>query len=269
MSSNPPPTYRHPAHGSPGYLQLPALDIARSLAFYQGVLGWRGELEYGSFEAPGLIGQWTTDLAPVASGGPVLWFCIDGLSALYSVVAHGGRVLTTPQLDQGERWLVEVADPAGNRLGLVAPVRVAAAQPMLAVRDVEASSRWYQQLLGLRSDHGGTEYERLLAGDTLVLQLHHRDVGHHHGSIVTDPAAPVGNGALVWFGEVGDFDGAVQRAQDLGATVLRPVHRNPPEADGNGPSHRELWLQDPDGYTVVIASPDGEAWSSDRSSQPG
>ena len=34
---------------------------------------------------------------------------------------------------------------------------------MIAVRDVEASSRWYQQLLGLRSDHGGPNYERLLA----------------------------------------------------------------------------------------------------------
>jgi hypothetical protein len=30
------------------------------------------------------------------------------------------------------------------------------------------------------------------------------------------------------------------------------VHRNP-NAD-----HRELWIRDPDGYTVVIASPDGD-----------
>jgi hypothetical protein len=25
------------------------------------------------------------------------------------------------------------------------------------------------------------------------------------------------------------------------------------------PAHREMWLRDPDGYVVVIASPDGEA----------
>ena len=37
-----------------------------------------------------------------------------------------------------------------------------------------------------------------------------------------------------------------------------PVHRNPSEGPG-GPAHRELWIKDPDGYTVVIASPDGEA----------
>jgi catechol-2,3-dioxygenase len=40
------------------------------------------------------------------------------------------------------------------------------------MRDVEASSQWYQRLLGLRSDHGGATYERLADKGTLVLQLH-------------------------------------------------------------------------------------------------
>jgi hypothetical protein len=51
----------------------------------------------------------------------------------------------------------------------------------------------------------------------------------------------------------------VARARQLGATVLRAPHRNPPEGQGNGPGHREIWIEDPDGYAVVIASPDGEA----------
>jgi len=33
-------------------------------------------------------------------------------------------------------------------------------QPLIAVTDVEASSQWYQRLLGCRSDHGGCDYER-------------------------------------------------------------------------------------------------------------
>jgi hypothetical protein len=45
-------------------------------------------------------------------------------------------------------------------------------QPLICVRDVEASSRWYQRLLGCQSDHGGQEYERLVARGQLVLQLH-------------------------------------------------------------------------------------------------
>jgi hypothetical protein len=64
----------------------------------------------------------------------------------------------------------------------------------------------------------------------------------------------------VWFGEVADFDGAVARATRLGAQIVAAPHRNPPEGRGNGPGHREVWIKDPDGYTVVIASPDGEAF---------
>ena len=130
------------------------------------------------------------------------------------------------------------------------------AQPLIVVADVEASSRWYCRLLGCRSGHGGREYERLLAGDVLVLQLHHPEADHHHGPIA-DPAVPRGNGVLLWF-EVDDFDAAVARAGELHAEVVLPPHRNPPDGDG-GPDHREVWLRDPDGYTVVLASPDGEA----------
>jgi hypothetical protein len=69
-----------------------------------------------------------------------------------------------------------------------------------------------------------------------------------------------GIGVLVWFGEVVDFDGVVERAAALGAPVVMAEHRNPPAGEGNGPGHREVWITDPDGYTVVVASPDGEAF---------
>jgi len=98
-------------------------------------------------------------------------------------------------------------------------------QPLLAVVDVEASSRWYQRLLGCRSDHGGTEYERLVDGDRLVLQLHSLEIDHDHGRI-GDPTHVRGNGVLLWF-EVDDFDAAVARSGELDAEVVLPVHRNP------------------------------------------
>jgi predicted enzyme related to lactoylglutathione lyase len=247
-------------HGQIDYVQLPALDIARSAAFYEEVFGWSIDAVSGSFEAPGMIGQLTTEQAPVATGGPLLWISAGDLyQALRRVPASGGTVHGPPQLDGGERWLVEIDDPAGNRIGMVVPVGAAQPQTMIAVRDVEASSRWYQQLLGLRSDHGGPEYERLLADGTLVLQLHRRDVEHHHG-LFASPDIEVGNGVLLWFGEVAEFDEVVGRASQLSAPIVRAPHRNPPEGQGNGPGHREIWMKDPDGYTVVIASPDGEAY---------
>jgi hypothetical protein len=50
----------------------------------------------------------------------------------------------------------------------------------------------------------------------------------------------------------------MQRVAELRAKVVLPRHRNPPDGNG-GPNHWECWLRDPDGYLVVLASPDGSA----------
>ena len=130
-------------------------------------------------------------------------------------------------------------------------------QPLIAVNDVEASSRWYRQLLGCQSAHGGHEYERLNFGGELILQLHSFEVDHHHGPIGNVDDKPYGNGVLLWF-EVEDFDAAADRVAEMNADVILPRHRNPPSGEG-GPNHWEIWLRDLDGYTVVLASPDGTA----------
>jgi catechol 2,3-dioxygenase-like lactoylglutathione lyase family enzyme len=131
-------------------------------------------------------------------------------------------------------------------------------QPLITVTDVEASSRWYQQLLGCRSDHGGPDYERLVSNGNLVLQLHSFEVEHDHGAIGDPDDRPYGNGVLLWF-EVDDFDEAVQRALGMGVEIVLPRHRNPPPPQEGGPNHWEIWLRDLDGYTVVLSSPDGSA----------
>jgi predicted enzyme related to lactoylglutathione lyase len=260
MSDDERPTGRWPQRGQIGYLQLPALDIMRSSTFYNAVFGWQVDATDASFAAPGMIGQWVTDRTASRTSGPVVWICVDRLApTLEHVISNGGTVQVTPRLDNGERWLAEIGDPAGNRIGIVAPVGAVQTQTLLAVADVEASSLWYQQLLGFESDHGGPVYDRLLSKGVLVLQLHAWESDHDHGRI-GDPHVQAGNGVLVWFGEVADFDGVVARATRLGAHIVAAPHRNPPEGRGNGPGHREVWIKDPDGYTVVIASPDGEAF---------
>ena len=130
-------------------------------------------------------------------------------------------------------------------------------QPLIAVTDVEASSSWYQQLLGCTSAHGGSDYERLEKDGVLVMQLHRFEVDHHHGPIGNPDDKPYGNGVLLWF-EVDDFEDAFKRAAALNGEVVCPRHRNAPEGSG-GPNHWEYWLRDPDGYIVVLASPDGTA----------
>ena len=130
-------------------------------------------------------------------------------------------------------------------------------QPILAVNDVPRSSVWYAELLGLtatsklmKSDHAYL-YDRLLDGDRLVLQLHCWDE-EEHPNLVREPGHRPGHGVLIWF-ELDDFDAAVERARRMKVEVVEDVHVNP------APQHREMWLRDPDGYVVVICSPDGEA----------
>jgi catechol 2,3-dioxygenase-like lactoylglutathione lyase family enzyme len=120
-------------------------------------------------------------------------------------------------------------------------------QPMIAVADVERASQWYQRVLGADSGHGGPEYEQLLVDGQLILQLHHQDVGHHHGTI-GDPAQPAGNGMILWF-EADDFEATVARIRGAGAQIETDVHVNP------NAGHREIWIRDPDGYLVVFAEP--------------
>jgi hypothetical protein len=82
--------------------------------------------------------------------------------------------------------------------------------------------------------------------DDFVLQLHRLEADEHPGLI--DAARPPGaNGVALWF-RTADFDAAVARARAAGADAF------------NGPLyneralHHELWLHDPDGYVVVVAS---------------
>ena len=120
-------------------------------------------------------------------------------------------------------------------------------QPLLVVRDVPASSTFYQRVLGAESGHGGDEYEQIMSGGELVLQLHALEVEDHHGPLA-DPGQPLGNGVVVWF-EVADFDAAVERARATGAPVVHDVLTNP------NARQQELWVRDPDGYLVVLAGP--------------
>src|SRR4051794_38866484 len=97
------------------------------------------------------------------------------------------------------------------------------AQPLIAVRSVSASSRWYQALLGCRSAHGGEEYEMLVSADELILQLHAWDE-HDHPNLSGPGVAPSGHGVLLWF-QTGNFLAACEAARALKAEIVKQPHR--------------------------------------------
>lgn len=119
------------------------------------------------------------------------------------------------------------------------------AQPMIVVADVEGASRWFQEVLGLVSGHGGGEYEMLMDGAEAVAQLHLWEADEHpHLGDPSDPSR--GNGVLLWFA-TDDFGGIMARVEKTGAEIVDGPLVNP------NSHQREVWLRAPEGYVVVAA----------------
>ena len=123
---------------------------------------------------------------------------------------------------------------------------------MLQVHNIPASSQWYQSALGLRSGHGGDEFEMLFDGEDFVLQLHGLD-GQEHGFAAAGSDTALGTGVSLWF-ETADrpaFEARVEQARAAGATIAAEPSWNPLA------HHHEATLVDPDGYIVMLCSPFG------------
>jgi len=105
------------------YLEIPAIDIRRSAAFYQAVVGWharqRGDGNVAFDDAVGEVsGTWVTGRPPAAIPGVLVYIMVDSVSAtLEKVVAHGGEIVQTIGADLPE-ITARFRDPAGNVFGL-------------------------------------------------------------------------------------------------------------------------------------------------------
>jgi catechol 2,3-dioxygenase-like lactoylglutathione lyase family enzyme len=122
-------------------------------------------------------------------------------------------------------------------------------QPLLVLADVPAGSRWFQDVLGLASGHGGPDYEMLMDGGAMVAQLHAWEADEHtHLGDRNDPSR--GNGVALWFA-TDDFDAVMARVLAHEAVVLDGPLFNP------NAQQREVWLRGPEGYLVVVTGPRG------------
>ncbi len=100
----------------------PAPDLARAKAWYTQVLGVAPYFDqpfYVGFEVGGFELGLLPDATPATTGPQPLWGVADIEAALAQLLALGATPLE-PVADVGEGILVAaVADPFGNRLGLI------------------------------------------------------------------------------------------------------------------------------------------------------
>ena len=115
-----PPTLKN---GKICYLEIPAISIARSVAFYTAVFGWktrrRGNGSTAFDDAVGEVsGTWVTGRPPSRQPGLLIYIMVDSVAAtIETVIARGGKIVQPIGADAPE-ITARFRDPAGNVLGL-------------------------------------------------------------------------------------------------------------------------------------------------------
>lgn len=114
----------HPfGHGRLADVQIPALDVNASAAFYRDIFGWQvraGSVSHLSFsDATGdVIGAFVTGRAISSEPGIILYVYVHGIDAtLAKTLAAGSRVVREPY-QEGDVWVATLTDPAGNVIGI-------------------------------------------------------------------------------------------------------------------------------------------------------
>jgi predicted enzyme related to lactoylglutathione lyase len=115
---------QHPfGHGRLAYVQIPALDVHTSAAFYKDVFGWQirgGSASHLSFTdaTENVIGAFVTDRKVSSDPGVTLFVYVHGIDqTLARMVAAGSRVVREPYAE-GDVWVATLTDPAGNVIGI-------------------------------------------------------------------------------------------------------------------------------------------------------
>lgn len=105
------------------YLEIPAVDVTRSVFFYERSFGWKTRTRSdGSVAFDDGVGQvsgtWKLGRPPMTTPGLLVYVMVDNVVAtLDAVVANGGRIVQSIGADAPE-ITARFADPAGNVLGL-------------------------------------------------------------------------------------------------------------------------------------------------------
>jgi len=116
--------------------------------------------------------------------------------------------------------------------------------PIIAVKDVELSSQWYQSVFKWKSMHGGKEFDILVSENDGVLLCLHKWGAHGHPSMANPDITP-GNGLILYF-RTENMNEIRQNAERLGCTIEEDLHVNP------NSMKKEFSMRDPDGYFLTV-----------------
>jgi len=115
-----PPTM---ANGKICYVEIPAVDIARSADFFTKVFGWRtrkrGDGAVAFDDGAGEVsGTWVLGRPPMSDVGLLVYIMVDSVAAAIDEVVANGGVIVQPIGADAPEITARFRDPAGNIFGL-------------------------------------------------------------------------------------------------------------------------------------------------------
>ena len=96
--------------------------------------------------------------------------------------------------------------------------------PIIAVKDVEVSSIWYQKIFQLKKNHGGNHFSVLVSDDDEIILCLHK-WGEHNHPTMTNPGITPGNGLLLYF-RTENINTIYQNAVEAGCVIEEDIHLN-------------------------------------------
>ena len=110
------------AHGKVCYIELPAVDVARSAEFYKTVFGWeirkRGNGATAFDDGVEVSGTFVTGRAPSREAGLLVYIMVRDAAATVSAIEAAGGSIVEPIPPDGPEIVARFRDPAGNVLGI-------------------------------------------------------------------------------------------------------------------------------------------------------
>ena len=110
-------------NGKVCYIEIPSVDIDRSVAFYKAVFGWNVRTRNNGTRAfddsvGGVSGAWVKGRPPMRDVGLLVYIMVDSVeSTVDAVVKNGGEVVQPIGADAPE-ITARFRDPGGNIIGL-------------------------------------------------------------------------------------------------------------------------------------------------------